>query len=64
MVQRLTLVLPLSDPALYRHDRRWQLHRTGDDVPMRANEANEKGFIENLLARRLANFLLSGLFRI
>ena len=31
---------------------------------MSANKANEKGFLENLLARRLANFLLSGLFRI
>ena len=31
---------------------------------MSANKANEKGFLENLLARCLANFLLSGLFRI
>lgn len=31
---------------------------------MKVNEVNEKTLIENLLTRRLANFFLSGLFRI
>jgi hypothetical protein len=52
-------LLPACIPGLYRCDRRLRLTDIGDGMQERETTAFEKMF-----TRRLANFFLSGLFRI